>query len=201
MERRQFFRLGFEKAVKTAVEWADSAVESRAGRCFRPPYAQREMAFLLTCSRCDRCIQACPHHVLFALPLEMGPQLAATPALDLLNHGCHLCSDWPCVRACEPGALRRPVGATPEAVIPLPQLATARIDPNRCLPYRGPECGACGSVCPVPGALRWDGPRPAIVSGLCVGCGLCREACVTTPKAVELQTLRKESHDQEPSHT
>lgn len=193
MERRAFFRLGFEKAVQTAVAWADSGVEQRARGWFRPPYALREMAFLLACTRCDRCIEACPHQVLFPLPLERGPQVVATPAMDLLTHGCHLCADWPCVRVCEPGALRLPTVAEGE-VPPLPRLAMVQIDTTRCLPYRGPECGACGSVCPVPGALRWDGPRPTIVTARCVGCALCREACITTPKSVTAQPMRKESH-------
>ncbi|MBF0459791.1 MAG: hypothetical protein HQL87_00195 [Magnetococcales bacterium] len=197
MERRHFFRLGLQKALQTVVNGVESGVEQRSAGWFRPPYAQREMAFLLSCTRCDRCIQACPHGVLFALPLRVGVRAAATPAMDLLTHGCHLCSDWPCVQVCEPSALQRPAvetGAGP----PLPRLAQVTIDPGLCLPYQGPECGACGSVCPIPGAIHWAGPRPTIVASLCIGCALCREACVTTPKAVKVQTLRREPEADSP---
>ncbi len=149
--------------MKTVVELVDSAVERHAGRWFRPPHAQGEMAFLLACTRCDLCIQACPYGILFPLPLAQGVQVVGTPAMDLSTQGCHLCSDWPCVRVCEPGALRLPRVAD-GVVPPLPRLATITLDPARCLPYQGPECGACGSVCPVPGALAWEGPRPISVN-------------------------------------
>jgi ferredoxin-type protein NapG len=185
MERRQFFRLGMDKALKAVVHLVDSTVSRQAGRWFRPPYAMPEMGFLLACTRCDKCIQACPHEVLFPLPMEMGVQVGATPAMDLLNHGCHLCAEWPCVRVCEAAALQLPEGQPP----PLPRLAQVSIDAGVCLPYRGPECGACGSVCPVPGALRWEGHRPTVVKGVCVGCALCLEACPTLPKSVLVQPL------------
>ena len=192
MQRRHFFRLGVEKALQTAIQWVDSRVERRAERWFRPPYALREMDFLLACTRCDRCINACPHQVLFPLPLERGAEVAGTPVMDLLTHGCHLCTDWPCVQVCEPGAMRLPVAGSGEKPA-LPRMATVTIDPARCLPFRGPECGACGSVCPVPGALRWEGPRPAVVPALCVGCALCLEACVTDPKSLLLKPLKSEA--------
>ncbi len=34
------------------------------------------------------------------------------------------------------------------------------------------------------------GPRPTVVAALCVGCALCGEACITTPKAVVAHPLR-----------
>ena len=188
MERRQFFRLGMGKALEGLLQWADNK-NGPTGNWFRPPYALAEAAFLRACTRCDHCITACPHEVLFALPARLGNQVAGTPAMDLLNRGCHLCADWPCVQVCEPNALRLP-SETETAQL---RLARVDIDPAHCLPYRGPECGACGSICPVPGALFWDGPRPSIVAELCVGCALCREACITTPKAVVAQLLSESS--------
>jgi ferredoxin-type protein NapG len=147
-----------------------------------------ELDFLLACSRCDKCIEACPHGVLFELPAHTGIQAAGTPAMDLLNRGCHLCLDWPCVSACEPGALRRP---EQEEGRPAPvKLARVRIDPETCLPYSGPECGACAHSCPVPGALEWEGGlRPVVNDDRCTGCALCREACIMEPKAVEVSVL------------
>jgi len=61
----------------------------------------------------------------------------------------------------------------------------ASIDERSCLPYLGPECGACADSCPVAGALQWpDGRKPVIDQDLCAGCALCREACIVDPKAV-----------------
>jgi ferredoxin len=74
-----------------------------------------------------------------------------------------------------------------DAPVPLPVMAVADIDSRHCLPYQGPECGACAGSCPVPGALGWDDTRPVIDAALCTGCALCREACIADPKAVVLQ--------------
>ena len=113
--------------------------------------------------------------------------MAGTPALDLLNKGCHLCAAWPCVAVCEPGALKTPEAASGEPV--LPRVAVAKIDTDTCLPYLGPECGACAESCPVPGAMRWEQSRPRIDPGKCVGCGLCREACILEKKAIHVASL------------
>lgn len=193
MDRRSFFRRTAQKTGEVLVREADARVKARARHWFRPPYAIDELEFLLACSRCGDCIEACPEKIIFALPARLGAQVAGTPALDLLNHGCHLCSDWPCVSACEPGVLRLPEVGTEgkdEALAPpLPRLAAARIDARRCLPYQGPECGACDGSCPVPGALRWESFKPDIDTALCTGCGLCREACIVEPKAITIEAL------------
>ena len=52
------------------------------------------------------CIKACPHEIVFPLSPNNGAEVMNTPALDLLNKGCHLCEDWPCVNACETNALK-----------------------------------------------------------------------------------------------
>ncbi|MCK4710349.1 MAG: hypothetical protein KAU21_17165, partial [Gammaproteobacteria bacterium] len=61
------------------------------------------------------------------------------------------------------------------------------INKETCLPYSGPECGAC-KVCPVEGALVWSMEKPEIDQALCTGCALCREACIVDPKAVMIQS-------------
>ena len=95
-----------------------------------------------------------------------------------------MCADWPCVAACEPDALTRPDSPAPA------KLARVHIDTDICLPYLGPECGACADSCPVPGALRWtDGVRPVIDEDVCTGCALCREACILDPKAVVVSAV------------
>lgn len=199
------------KVVEKATEALDMAVRRDARRWFRPPFARDELAFLTACTRCQACIEACPEGLIFRLPMKVGVRAAGTPALDLINHACALCPDWPCVQACEPGALALPARAgdraTPArepdldagsaedgtpALPPRPQLARVRIDPARCLPYQGPECGACAAACAIPGALRWHGPRPQIDAALCVGCGRCRVDCITEPKAIDIRPMLAE---------
>ncbi len=184
MDRRAFFRQALRKGGERVVKRMDETVVRQAGRWIRPPFALPELEFLLACTRCGECIDACPHRVVFPLASRLGMQVAGTPALDLLTRGCHLCADWPCVAACETGALRRAPEA--EAGEPLPSLARAEVDPAACLPYHGPECGACRSVCPVPGAMIWERERPRIDGRICVGCGLCREHCIVEPKAIRI---------------
>ena len=194
MDRRNFFKLGLQKVAGTAVKLADEAASQRARHWIRPPYALPELEFLLACTRCDKCIETCPHDVIFKLPSRLGAQVVGTPAMDILNKGCHLCNDWPCVSACEPDALRFPV--TDEDVeAPLPKLARAEINTSSCLPYQGPECGACKPACPVPGAMTWNMEKPEINPETCTGCGLCREACIVEPKAVNITSLYHETRD------
>jgi ferredoxin-type protein NapG len=189
MKRRDLFKLGVGKAAEAAGRLAGQKLALRRRTWLRPPFAEPELAFLLACTRCDACIEACEFEVLFRLPAAGGRPVAGSPAMDLLNRGCHMCADWPCVTACEPQALRLPQPADGGPPVPGP-LSRVRIDPDTCLPYAGPECGACADSCPVPGALEWeDGVRPVVNQERCTGCALCREACIVDPKAVAVSAL------------
>jgi len=185
LKRREFLRFGVSKAADAAAEVVGLGTADITPSWIRPPYAADEATFLQKCTRCDRCIEACPHDVIFRLASHVGVLASGTPALDLTNRGCHLCADWPCVTVCEPEALAFPERAE-GAPQPGPQkLAVVTIDETACLPYSGPECGACAGSCPVPGALTWAGSvRPVIDEDLCLGCGCCLEACITDPKSV-----------------
>jgi len=188
MDRRDFFRRGAASLKNAVVEGVKTGINTQAEHWIRPPYALDELDFLLACSRCGACVEACPHNVIFSLPLRSGIKAAGTPALDLLHKGCHLCTDWPCVTACEPAALFRSPADHDEFPAPLPDIATARIETGQCLPYKGPECGACQGSCPVPEAMVWKLGKPWIDPEHCVGCGLCREACVVETKAVSIHS-------------
>ncbi|VAW51964.1 hypothetical protein MNBD_GAMMA05-2022 [hydrothermal vent metagenome] len=193
MDRRSFFRSAIDKGGKATVKAIDASVNKQATHWLRPPFAINELEFLLACTRCNDCIDACPHNVIFSLSAKVGARAAGTPALDLLNKGCHLCKDWPCISACTPKALFIPdVPADTKNktnVISLPVLAKASINTEACLPFSGPECGACIDCCPVDGALTLDMAKPVIDQALCTGCALCREACITEPKAIDIASL------------
>lgn len=204
MKRRDFFRLGLQKATSFVVEEAQLRVEQKARTWIRPPFAVAELDFLLRCSRCDDCTNACPYDVIFPLPAKYGVQAVSTPAMDLVGKGCHLCDGWPCVSACKTGALsiEKPdrnerggdgINLPQPAETAMPKLALMKIDPRTCLPYSGPECGACAAVCTIMGALIWDGTRPQINMEFCTGCAMCREACITEPKSISISTLPPET--------
>jgi len=188
MDRRDFFRRGFGKATEVAVKVADKRVSDRAKHWIRPPYAIPELDFLLACTRCNACIEACPHDVIFPLAARLGADVVNTPALDLLKKGCHLCDDWPCVSVCKVNALVFPE-VDQDDYVKINKFATAEIDTSSCLPYSGPECGACESACPVKGALVFEREKPDINLEFCVGCALCREACIVEDKAINIKPL------------
>lgn len=187
MERRSLFRLGFRKAMEVMADRIPAAPPAGPATWIRPPYALAEIPFLLACDRCDACIQACPHHVLFRLGASAGSLAQGTPAMALHQSPCQMCEGWPCATACTRGALHRPEHAEDTPPL-LPQMARAIIDERACLPYSGPECGACADSCPVPGALTWNHTQP-IIAAPCIGCDLCRQACITDPKAITLVPL------------
>jgi ferredoxin-type protein NapG len=199
MDRRNFFKNVFARTVDAGVGALDHRAQAKAKHWFRPPFAKDELEFLLACTRCNQCVEACPHQVIFNLPIRAGAEVAGTPALDLTNKGCHLCSDWACVSACvsacKDDALVFPPLADGETseILPAsgdcPPLGTANINEQVCIAYSGPECGACRGSCPLPDTLLWRGEKPYINADSCLGCGLCREVCITSPKAVDVATL------------
>jgi len=195
MDRREFFRRGISKAAEKAVAKVDEKISARAVHWIRPPFAKLELEFLLACTRCNDCIDACSYNIIFPLASKNGADVMNTPALDLLNSGCHLCSDWPCVTACDTNALLIPKITDDSGQeiksLPMPTLAKAIINTDICLPYLGPECGACMSSCVIEGALIWNAERPSINLELCTGCALCREFCVTEPKAITITNLAR----------
>lgn len=189
MDRRAFFQQAFRNTGKKIVAVCDAKVSRQAAHWIRPPHALGELEFLLACTRCGACIAACPHEVIFPLAARLGISVAGTPALDLLNNGCHLCEEWPCVAACEPAALKKD---TEEGAAGWPTpFARVQVDTSACLPYQGPECGACEGSCKVPGALVWDMYRPRIDPEHCVGCALCREACIVEPSAIKIEAVAR----------
>lgn len=208
LSRRFFIKQSLSKVTSIASEVVERKAAQKAKRWVRPPFAIPELDFLLACNRCGDCVSACPHEVVFALPVNRGVEVASTPALDVLNKGCHLCSDWPCVTACQTNALSFSYGKNtdnvqdddgadsskealsenmPEARA-CPSMAKASINTAECMPYSGPECGACKGSCPIENTLVWHNEKPSIVQESCVGCGLCREACITLPNAIDMRT-------------
>lgn len=185
--RRAFFRRAAGKAAEKVVEHAQAKIEARATRWVRPPFAVPELEFMLACTRCGDCIEACPPKVLFPLAASYGADVASTAALDVLGGGCHLCEDWPCVTACEADALKLPETEENEKI--WPKMSQASIVSDECLPFRGPECGACAGSCPIPETLTFHRERPQINLGNCAGCGLCLAACIAEPKAIKMTSL------------
>jgi len=182
MDRRQWFKRVVGSITDSAAQVVEEEIKTRFPPQRRPPGAASEPQFLALCTRCGKCIEACPHGAVYRFLEAAGPVLADTPVMVPDQRPCHMCDDYPCIRACEPQALQAPKAA--------PKLGTVRVDDSRCITFKGPECGACSGLCPAGvAALRLVRCRPQIDASACVGCGLCIAACVMSPSAIEIIPL------------
>jgi len=196
--RGEFFRSLGRLLAGFVAEQAETALTSTSPRLLRPPGALDELAFLTTCTRCDRCMLACPQGAI----LTAGSGLAlGTPYLVPRALPCFLCEGLPCVKACQEGALVWPERRLDGKRIEGPQavrMGLARLDAELCLAFprsHGPAqaCQACHDRCPFPGeALRMtvpeEGgtPRPEVGEAHCTGCGLCESACPEPRAAIRV---------------
>lgn len=142
----------------------------------RPPRALPEEEFLDACTRCEACVEACPHD---AIELA-GPRLRqaeGTPVINASKAPCQMCHDTPCVTACEPDALQNALGLS---------MGDARIQRHDCLAHQGGFCSTCVERCPVPGAIKVRDGKPTIRQGACTGCGVCHFVCPAPTNAVRI---------------
>jgi ferredoxin-type protein NapG len=140
----------------------------------RPPGAIEESAFLAACTRCNACVEACPHDAITLAPDRLRG-IAGTPVVNPAASPCRVCADRPCAAACEPQALRLDLP---------PRMGTAVISPLACLAHRNSPCSTCVEQCPVDGAIRWENGRPTVDPAACTGCGVCQSVCPAPQNAV-----------------
>ena len=131
--------------------------------------------FYSVCTRCNECVKACPHWAIRYAGPDMGPRLDGFPIITPGDSPCKLCSDLPCIGACEPGALK----ALPIKDIRLGALAV--IDYTACSVPQGKACDVCHKTCPVGDqAIRVDAQGlPQVIDAGCTGCGVCVQECPT----------------------
>lgn len=199
MDRRAFFRDALRGRFGARRQTADSesgrvtsgGEEARSrpavGRAtsfpvHRPPGALPEPEFLSACTRCGDCVVACPHHAIVLAPSRLRGA-AGTPMIEPHTQPCWLCSDLPCVTACEPDVL---------SLARSTRMSEARIQPWACLAHQGTMCSACVEQCPVPGSITVEQGRPTVVATECVGCGVCQYVCPAPENAVLLLPIDRE---------
>ena len=142
----------------------------------RPPGALAGAQFALACSRCGRCMKACPSQCLQPLPLAAGFTNYLSPVVIPRKARCELC--MLCQEVCPTGAIAR-ISEEQAAI------GTAVLDNRRCLAWtEGKLCLVCREQCPRQAVEIDEHKRPAINDDLCVGCGACENSCPLDEAAV-----------------
>lgn len=186
LTRKELMRQGWGRVRRSGAEVASLVLDDAAGRFLprvqRPPGALPPVEFLMACTRCDACIDACPPGAL--LRLGDGAGLAAgTPFLSVVDHKpCTACRDVPCAKACPTGAIQ---------VLPIETawMGTALLDRDTCRSWAGEDCSSCVRICPIGEAaiLADDDGRVYIDARGCIGCGLCVIVCPTRPRSIDVE--------------
>ncbi|MFZ9834459.1 MAG: 4Fe-4S dicluster domain-containing protein [Holophagaceae bacterium] len=199
-------RSDFFSSIKTLAfgflaERFEGLTTGLGAHLIRPPGALDELSFLSSCTRCDKCIEACPQDALIKADAKTGLAVGS-PHIDPRRTPCFLCTELPCVTACPEGALVWPTRLTqggfnrsgPEAVF----IGTAEIASDLCLTYEAEgraasSCQVCVDRCPYPNlAIKMEFneehtfAHPEVVSEFCTGCGLCVFGCPTDPAAIKI---------------
>jgi ferredoxin len=179
--RRDFFTSWFS-SLSSAADAARPSPAPDPETALRPPGALvPDPRFLEACTGCEECVPAecvpaCPTSSIVMLRLDED---RTVPGLTPAAAPCRLCTELPCIEACPDGALESPGG--PMQV----RMGIARVNPRRCVTFKGQPCDACYAACPYPSqAIMMIGGRPLVASGACTGCGLCEHACPEHPRAI-----------------
>lgn len=179
INRADFFKFGFGRGKKEVVKHIKKKVKKIG---VRPPGAISEEQFLIKCTRCNDCVNACPHNAIFKPSFTSVGIYGDTPFLDLKHQACFYCEDFPCITSCKSGALIQESD--------LLKIGIAKFDDQHCLVSQGQYCDYCAKSCPSGiDALKIGNDRkPIIDESKCVGCGKCEYICVSqTDKALEIQ--------------
>jgi MauM/NapG family ferredoxin protein len=205
-ERGDFFKSLGTLLAGFVANSLEEAVTGLGPRLLRPPGALDELEFLTKCTRCDKCMRACPENAINMAPASAGLALK-TPFIDPRSVPCFLCTKLPCVAACEDEALVWPTRKRPDGtLIEGPKatcMGTARVKPTRCVTWDGLDrearaCRICVDRCPYPEeAIRIAEPapgetvgHPVVEADVCTGCGLCVFACPAEPSAILVDPRR-----------
>jgi ferredoxin-type protein NapG len=179
--RRDFIKDSVHSVAKAAQEFSrqvDAAPTQKPPAIrtdwLRPPGAAEEALFLERCTQCGDCIKACPPGAIVAHAQD------ATPVLFADRSPCLVCEDFPCIAACQTGALV-PVGGIADV-----RMGVAVVSHRLCTAGQG--CHACVSKCPMQAlAMDFESMQLAVVAGACIGCGMCEMVCKTVNDHVAIR--------------
>ena len=192
--RRNLLRQGVHFFAKPAINRVQDKIDrvnetvdkiTKRVPLIRPPGAISEKQFLQACTRCDKCVHACPKDAIQIAPRKLGFLIAGTPYIDPKKIPCVMCDDLPCIPACPDGALVMPESRSRMDV----KMGYAILDKAKCQAYGDGFCQQCVIDCPIPGAINQVNDRPVIDKNVCTGCGVCVLSCSTVniPVAIKIK--------------
>ena len=137
---------------------------SAGNRYLRPPGAAVESEMASLCSRCGKCVEACP-----AKCIKLDAQVAdGLPFIVARESPCVVCDDLSCMKACPTGALK-----LVESIASI-RMGIAAVDHARCVRTLGEHCTLCIDPCPMgESAIGIDAHNQVQVRPGCIGCGIC----------------------------
>lgn len=148
---------------------------------FAPTGAADNASFLLLCNKSYNCVTACPYEAIRVKRTEENSPFYGYPVIEPRTKPCYFCVDFPCIKACDSGALKE--------INIRRQTRKAFIDTNRCFAYNEFVCQTCFINCPETGAIFFNEEnQPIINSELCTGCGICVHACLKEEPAINIKT-------------
>lgn len=141
--------------------------EKRRGYVRPPGALQDSAAFRKACNHCGDCVITCPYGTIFRISPTSGP------VVDPNLTPCHLCEDFPCIDACETGALKKLLDDA------LPKFGQAELIDGKCLngTEAAEKCDECVKSCPIEDAVTIENGGLPQFQDHCTGCGLCAAAC------------------------
>ena len=129
----------------------------------RMPWVIDEETFTDTCTRCNKCINACETQI-----IAKGD--GGFPTVDFQRGECTFC--YRCAEAC-PEPLFQPQSEQPWPLV-------AQVNEG-CLAHQNIECRSCGDACEVMAIrfkLQLGGvAKPELDTSVCTGCGGCVSVC------------------------
>lgn len=140
----------------------------------RPPASLVEDEFLKYCTRCYRCIDACPVDALSPASIFDGIANMGTPVLDWRT--CIMCME--CIRKCPTGAIKKVSKSEID-------IGNAVINQETCLTWTNKRnCKNCYKACKYDAIELEKRKYPVVIEDKCIGCGACFRRCPTKPESI-----------------
>jgi len=170
--RRNFLKILFSGIISGTVFTGFKVSGAKA--LPRPPASLVEDEFLKFCTRCYRCIDACPVDALSPASFFDGIANLGTPVLDWRK--CILCME--CIRTCPTGAIKK---VSEEEL----DIGNAVINRETCLSWTNKRrCKNCYKACKYDAIKLEKRKYPVVIEDKCVGCGACFNRCPTKPESI-----------------